>query len=99
MVAPDIIKLGYPSFNEMNNEMCLLFIAKYVSQLVTKGNNRKWLDESTFLLMSTPSDIAFVATLLKNSESVWRMPSRETSPGKPLYTSGQKTKREFGGTA
>ena len=49
--------------------------------------------------MITPSDIAFVATLLKNSESVWRMPSRETLPGKPLYTSGQKTKREFSGTA
>ena len=83
--------------------MCLLFLAKYVSQLFTKGNIRKWLDDHPkliFLSMITPSDIAFVATLMKKSESVWSTkPGDDTSPAKPLYTSGSKQKREFSGHA
>ena len=78
--------------------MCLHFIAKYVSQLFTKGKIRKWLDDHptlTFLSMITPSDYAFVATLVKNSEPVWSAkPGDVTSPAKPLYTSGGKLKRE-----
>jgi hypothetical protein len=103
LVKPDIIRLGYTSCNKANNEMCLHFIAKYVSQLFTKGKIRKWLDEHptlTFLSMITPSDYAFVATLMKNSEPVWSAkPGDDTSPVKPLYTSGGKLKREFSGHA
>ena len=103
LVKPDIIKLGYTSVNQGNNEMCLHFIAKYVSQLFTKGKIRKWLDDHpalTFLSMITPSDYAFVATLVKNSEPVWSAkPGDGTSPAKPLYTSGGNLKREFSGHA
>ena len=48
--------------------------------------------------MITVSDIAIVATFIKNSEGVWSPPS----PGqevKPLFTIGSTTKRQFGGTA
>ena len=103
LIKPDIIRHGYTSANRANNEMSLHFIAKYVSQLFTKGNIRKWLNDHptlTFLSMITPSDYAFVATLVKNSESVWSAkPGDVTSPAKPLYTSGGKQKREFSGHA
>lgn len=48
-----------------------------------------------------PSDVAYVISLLKNSIAVWKYDVER--PGglrpKPLYTRGERMKREFGKTA
>jgi hypothetical protein len=49
--------------------------------------------------MITVSDIAIVATFIKNSEGVWTAPQSPREEVKPLFTIGSTTKRQFGGTA
>jgi hypothetical protein len=49
--------------------------------------------------MITVSDIAIVATFIKNSEGVWTAPPSPGEEVKPLFTIGSTTKRQFGGTA
>ena len=75
--------------------------------MYTNQDTKKWLDNHqgrTFFDMITLSDIAIVATFIKNSEQVWN-PQASTSPPspsqeiKPLFTNGSSAKRQFGGTA
>ncbi len=60
---------------------------------------------SVWFQLITPSDIAFVISLMKNGMSVWKMKAvlfesddlRKTK-AKPLFTSGEGQKRTFGKT-
>ena len=94
---------GYSITESAKDSMCIEFIAKYVSVLFTKNTIRKWLEanpDSSFLGMITSSDVAIVATLIKNGENVWRLdPTNDDGTEKPLFTSDGKTKREFSGNA
>ena len=94
---------GYCVKEYLKDSVCIEFFAKYVSLLFTKNTIRKWLEahpDLTFLCMVTPSDIAFVATLIKNSQNVWQLdPAKDDGAEKPLFTSDVKKKREFSGNA
>ena len=94
---------GYSIKEFLKDSVCIEFIAKYVSLLFTKNTIKKWLEahpDLTFLCMVTPSDIAFVATLIKNSQNVWQLdPTNDDGTEKPLFTSDVKKKREFSGIA
>ena len=95
----DTVSMGYSLFNNASNQICIEFIANYVTQLYTKATNKGWLDshpKSTFLDMVTSSAIAFVGTLIKNNELVWKCPRGEKNI-KPLFTSDGKRKHEFSG--
>ena len=102
-ISPDKVSNGYGNKEFGKDSMCIEFIAKYVSLIFTKNTIRKWIDanpDSSFLAMITSSDIAFVATLIKNSENVWRLdPKNDDGTEKSLFTSDGKKKREFSDNA
>ncbi len=91
-IDADDFSMGYSLFNTEKNSKCLCFIAMYVSLIYSKGGTKQWLKDhpsKTLLHMITPSDIAYVIALLKNSQTAWTgTPVDEQK--KALFTSGGK---------
>ncbi len=64
----------------------------YVSLIYSKGGTTHWLKDhpsKTLLHMITPSDIAYVVALLKNSQTAWTVTPVDEQK-KALFTSGDK---------
>ena len=99
-IDADDFSRGYSLFNTEKNSKSLRFIAMYVSLIYSKGGTKQWLKDhpsKTLLHMITPSDIAYVIALLKNSQTAWTgTPVDEQK--KALFTSGDNKKRQFGAT-
>ena len=99
-IDADVFSTGYSLFNTEKNSKCLCFIAMYVSLIYSKGSTKKWLQDhptKTLLHFITPSDIAYVIALLKNSQTAWTVTSVDEQK-KTLFTSGDRKKRQFGAT-
>jgi len=99
-IDADDFSMGYSLFNTEKNSKSLCFIAMYVSLIYSKGGTKQWLKDhprKTLLHMITPSDIAYVTALLKNSQTAWAGTSDDEQK-KTLFTSGDRKKRQFGAT-
>ena len=73
-INADDFSMGYSLFNTEKNSKSLRFIAMYVSLIYSKGSTKKWLQDhptKTLLHFITPSDIAYVIALVKNSQTAW----------------------------
>ena len=100
-IHADDISVGYTNFNIEINSKCLHFIAMYVSLIYSKGSTKKWFQDhptKTLFHLITPSDIAFVIALLKNSQTAWLDTSVDEQK-KTLFTTGDKMKHQFGGNS
>ncbi len=99
-IGADDFSRGYTLFHTEKNSKSIGFIAMYVSLIYSKGSTKKWLQDhptKTLLHFITPSDIAYVIALLKNSQTAWRGTSVDEQK-KTLFTSGDRKKRQFGAT-
>jgi hypothetical protein len=99
-VDADDFSMGYSLFNTEKNSKIICFIAMYVSLIYSKGGTKKWLQDhptKTLLHFITPSDIAYVTALLKNSQTAWTGTSVDEQK-KTLFTSGDRKKCQFGAT-
>lgn len=66
---------------------------RYYRTVLVKYRGASYLD------IITVSDIAYVVSLIKNSGNVWlNMKTPEGKKAKPLYTTGEGLKREYGVT-
>ena len=83
------------------------FIARYVRKLYADGTIRDSLEKNPglcFLQFITPSDIAYIITLIKNGKTVWDQELMKKSRGsteikkktRPLFTCGEGQKRLLG---
>lgn len=83
------------------------FIARYVRKLYADGTIRNNLEKNPglcFLQFITPSDIAYIITLIKNGKTVWDQELMKKSRGsteikkktRPLFTCGEGQKRLLG---
>jgi len=100
---------GIDGFLEENSfDEIFEFVAIYVRRMYSDAHLRKNMKKfvnKTFLEMITPSDIAYVLSLIKNSQEVWEQNKRcvENSHKaggekklRPIFTSGKGKKRVFG---
>ncbi len=74
-IDADDFSMGYTLFHTDKNSKSLRFIAMYVFLIYSKGSTKKWLQDhptKTLLHFITPSDIAYVTALLKNSQTACR---------------------------
>jgi hypothetical protein len=88
-IDADDFSMGYTLFHTEKNSKSLCFIAMYVSLIYSKGGTKHWLKDhpsKTLLHMITPSDIAYVTALLKNSQTAWAGTSDDEQK-KTLFTS------------
>ncbi len=84
------------------------FLFNYVRRIKLDSDWRKLLKknpEKPFLLFVTPSDIAFILSLIKNGLGMWEQARRQQdsrtrveSKALPLFTKGEGQKRESGKT-
>jgi hypothetical protein len=108
-IEPDKYQMGIQRFIEEETlDELFQFIALYVQRLYSDAhlqNNMKRFVNKTFLEMITPSDIAYVLALIKNSQGVWDQDMRVAANPhvlggeeklRPLFTSGKGKKRIFG---
>ena len=105
---PDKLARGIKDFVVGNSNADSLypvydFLARYVRKLHSDRYIKKTLADNpgkSFLAVIGPSDVAYVISLLKNSIDVWKydIEHPEGTRPKPLYTKGEKMKKEFGKT-
>lgn len=128
---PDQLIMGYAQYMDDDmTDVVFDFLARYVRKLHADTYIKKTLCDNkgmTFLDIISPSDIAYVITLIKNSKHVWMAEkdtwkqdednrNAEEEGGdpvngiddddddekdvrlRPLFTSGEKKKREYGQT-
>ncbi len=101
VVEPDPLSEGFTGYAECNME-------HFVRRIKLDSDWRKLLrknPEKPFLLFVTPSDIAFILSLIKNGMEMWDQarrqqdnPTREEIKALPLFTEGKGQKRESGKT-
>ena len=97
-IDADDFSRGYTNFHTETSSKSLHFIAIYVSLIYSKEGTKQWLKDhpsKTLLHMITPSDIAFVIALGKNSQTAC-MGTSVDEQKKTLFTSGYRKKRQFG---
>ena len=105
---PDKLARGIKDFVVGNSNADSLypvydFLARYVRKLHSDRYIKKTLADNpgkSFLAVIGPSDVAYVISLLKNSIDVWKydIERPEGTRPKPLFTKGEKMKKEFGKT-
>ena len=115
---PDILINGYIFFNDNDNmDIVMEFLARYVCKIYGDRFLKKRLQAeqgTSFVNMITSSDIAYVISLIKNSQHIWvkvklecikgelnddgREQSKKKREERPLFTSGEGKKRTFGDT-
>ena len=105
---PDKLARGIKDFVVGNSNADSLypvydFLARYVHKLHSDRYIKKTLADNpgkSFLAVIGPSDVAYVISLLKNSIDVWKydIERPEGTRPKPLFTKGEKMKKEFGKT-
>jgi hypothetical protein len=105
---PDQLQEGVEKFiDEERVNIVYDFIARYVRKLYADGTIRNNLEKSPglcFLQFITPSDIAYIITLIKNGKTVWDQELMKKSRGsteikkktRPLFTCGEGQKRLLG---
>ena len=85
------------------------FLLNYVRRVKSDMEWKKLLKrnpEKPFLMFVTPSDIAFILSLIKNGMKMWDQqakrrqdnPTQRESKAHPLFTKGEGRKRESGMT-
>ncbi len=108
-IDPDKYQMGIQRFTEEETlDELFQFIALYIQRLYSDAHLQKNMERfvnKTFLEMITPSDIAYVLVLIKNSQGVWDRDMRVAANPhvlggeeklRPLFTSGKGKKRIFG---
>ena len=109
VVEPDPLSEGFTGYAECNMEHFVFeFFLNYVRRIKSDSDWRKLLKknpEKPFLLFVTPSDIAFVLSLIKNGMDMWDQfrrlqdnPTLKEIKALPLFTKGEGRKRESGRT-
>jgi hypothetical protein len=109
VVDPDPLSEGFTRYAESDMEHFVFeFFLNYVRRIKSDSDWRKLLKknpEKPFLLFVTPSDIAFVLSLIKNGMDMWDQfrrlqdnPTLKEIKALPLFTKGEGRKRESGRT-
>ena len=109
VVEPDPLSERFTGYAECNMEHFVFeFLLNYVRRIKSDLDWRKLLKknpEKPFLLFVTPSDIAFVLSLIKNGMDMWDQsrrlqdnPTLKEIKALPLFTKGKGRKRESGRT-
>ena len=105
---PDQLQEGVEKFiDEERVNIVYDFIARYVRKLYANGticNNLEKNPGLCFLQFITPSDIAYIITLIKNGKTVWDQELMKKAGGskeikkktRPLFTCGEGQKRLLG---
>jgi hypothetical protein len=105
---PDKLQEGVEKFiDEEKVDIVYDFIARYVRKLYADGTIRDNLEKNPglcFLQFITPSDIAYIITLIKNGKTVWDQELMKKVGGskeikkkaRPLFTCGEGQKRQLG---
>jgi hypothetical protein len=87
-VHPDKLKNGLRDFgDEQEMEWLYMFLAKYVRKTHSDSEIKRQLKSNegmSFLDLITPSDIAFVISVIKNARHVWDQHIRKIGLGEPL---------------
>ena len=109
VVEPNPLSEGFTRYAQSNMEHLVFeFLLNYVRRFKSDKDWRKLLKknpEKPFLLFVTPSDIAFILSLIKNGLGMWEQgrrlqenPTRVEKKALPLFTKGEGQKRESGRT-
>ena len=109
VVEPDPLSEGFTRYAQSGMEHLVFeFLLNYVRRFKSDKDWRKLLKknpEKPFLLFVTPSDIAFILSLIKNGLGMWEQgrrlqenPTRVEKKALPLFTKGEGQKRESGRT-
>ena len=109
-INPDELSNGVMHWHK-NKKMddLMNFLARYDCSVHADRYFRKILlnhPGGTYLDIITPSDIAYVISVIKNSAHLWLLKREDTRDEtdydhitlKPLFTAGKKKKRTFGTT-
>ncbi len=109
LVEPDPLSEGFTRYAQSNMEHFVFeFLLNYVRRIKLDLDWRKLLKknpEKPFLLFVTPSDIAFILSLIKRGLGMWKQARRQQdnwtqveSKALSLFTKGEGQKRESGKT-
>lgn len=115
-INPDVLITGIEFFDDNDKlDVVMEFIAKYVRKVYGDRFLKKTLQAepgTSFVDIITASDIAYIISLIKNSQKVWTqskdnskslnededVAKKNTKTVRPLFTSGEGKKRTFGET-
>jgi hypothetical protein len=111
-VNPDKLKNGLRDFGgDKEKEVVYMFLVKYVRKTHSDSEIKRQLKSNegmSFVDLITPSDIAFVISVIKNARHVWDQTIRKIGLGEPLgdgeteakvqpiFTKGTGKKKEQG---
>jgi hypothetical protein len=109
LIEPDPLSEGFARYAACSMEHFVFeFLLNYVRRMRSDLNWIKLLKknpEKPFLLFVTPSDIAYVLSLIKNGMAIWDQakrlqenPTQGEKKAVPLFTKGENLKRESGRT-
>ena len=109
VVEPNPLSEGFTRYAQNNTEHFVFeFLLNYIRRIKLDSDWRKLLKknpEKPFLFFVTPSDIAFILSLIKNGLGMWEQARRQQdnrtqveSKALPLFTKGEGQKRESGKT-
>ena len=107
MVEPGPLSEGFARYDTSEMEHYVFeFLLNYVRRVKSDMEWKKLLKrnpEKPFLMFVTPSDIAFILSLIKNGMKMWDQakgqednPTERESKAQPLFTKGEGQKRESG---
>ena len=107
VVDPGPLSEGFARYAESDMEHFVFeFLLNYVRRMKSDLDWKKLLKknpEKPFVLFVTPSDIAFILSLIKNGMKMWDQakgqednPTERESKAQPLFTKGEGQKRESG---
>ena len=87
-INPDKLKNGLRNFGgDKVKELLYMFLAKYVRKTHSDSEIKRQLKSNegmSFVDLITPSDIAFVISVIKNARHVWDQTIRKIGLGEPL---------------
>ena len=110
MVNPDKLSKGVDEYFDVGNESAVFeFVCTYVRRIASDASWRKKMKMypgTPVFNMITPSDIAYVLSIIKNGKESWDQTKRlESTPGtrpekkiQPLFSRGEGRKRVSGQT-
>jgi len=107
LVEPGPLSEGFARYDASEMEHYVFeFLLNYVRRVKSDMEWKKLLKrnpEKPFLMFVTPSDIAFILSLIKNGMKMWDQakgqednPTERESKAQPLFTKGEGQKRESG---
>jgi hypothetical protein len=109
VVDPGPLSEGFSGYMESDMEHIVFeFLLNYVRRMKSDLDWKRLLKNNPgrpFMMFVTPSDIAFILSLIKNGMGMWDQARRqqvnqtqEESKAQPLFTKGEGRKRESGMT-